>query len=105
MTTALLINDPEHGEIRVKVISEPIIRNRHKLVQMVMHQCNENWLPINILASSIKEESEEELHREIRAEAFEKGQFIEGESTNVELNPDYNEEDHRLPSAEEGTEE
>ena len=94
MTTALIVQDPRLGEIRVKVMTSVIKSSKGPLVQSVLHQCDEEWLPMNILASSYSDSSEEEIHRQIRAEAFEKNQLVEGESTNVELNPNYNEEDH-----------
>ena len=104
MVTALSIVDPKAGQIRVKVMTGPVQRGGEFFTEVTMYQCDENWIPTGLLSHAVKEESEEEIHKMIRKEAFEKEQLNKDESTNVELNPDYNEEEHKLPAGEGKTE-
>jgi hypothetical protein len=91
MTTALLITDPKTKiEHKVKIMSHVIEGG----IQVITHGCDDDWLPINLLGSAYKTETEADHHKLIRDGAIEKGTFVLNESTNPELNPElYNSAD------------
>lgn len=71
MTTALLIHDNKLGEVKAQFITTPSIDG--KTCQGVLHQCNDEWVPINILATNIVAGAEIEHHLDVRREAIKKG--------------------------------
>lgn len=92
MTTALLVKDDKLGEIKAQLISTPL--EEVKGCRVILHQCDNNWKPINILATSYSEDPEAKLHYELRKEAKVEGTYVEGYSSHVEeLNILFDEEE------------
>lgn len=83
-TTAVLLPDPNNFDLKhkVKIVTSPLAEG----IQVDWFQCDDDWIPSGLLGNSLKDETEENFHLDIRVGAFKAGTFVAGESTNPELN-------------------
>lgn len=88
-TTALLLidsKDPDKPH-KVKVITQPnIVKGQPLGIAVDWFQCDEKWIPNGLLGTSLRDETEEGFHKDIRKNALESDTFVAAESTNPELN-------------------
>lgn len=55
--------------------------------------CDGEFLPFGAAEITVSEKSEEEFHKELRAQADAEGHLVQGESTDPQWNPGYVEPD------------
>lgn len=87
-TTAVWISDSVIPDLKhkIKIVTTPLREG----IQVDWFQCDEDWIPTGLLGNSLKDETEETFHIDVRKGAFKAGTFIAGESTNPELNIELN---------------
>lgn len=90
-TTALKV-----GEQRIKFITmgSELIKSKDgtrekSFLNIELRICDEDFIPVGPGSISVHEDDEETYHRNLRAQAHEKGHFVPEESTDHEWNPGY----------------
>jgi hypothetical protein len=83
--TALRITKEDGSIVRIKFLTVQVPDK----VDVDIYNCNEEFMPIGNPHMTQVDGSEEEYHKKLRREAFEKGHFVPEESTDHNWNPDY----------------
>ena len=60
------------------------------LLEVEIYLCNEQWIPQLKVGRSVDERSEEEYHKQLRKDAYDREQLVKKYCTDPEWNPDFN---------------
>jgi hypothetical protein len=92
-TTTLKVEQPGQDPVRVKFMTTYIEApakdgsGTKVFLDVEVYVCDEEFVPQGRTSKTVQDRSEEDYHKDLRAQAAEKGHFVPEESTNPEWNP------------------
>lgn len=85
--TSIKLTTPE-GDQNVMFTTVPSTRYEN-VIEVTIYVCNDEFAPQARIQETMDKRTEEQYHTELRKEAFERNQFINGHSSNPEWNESF----------------